>query len=115
LVRFKKLFLLTTQDVVVDDLINLHSHANQQGLKLSLNDFLVRATALAVRSVPDINVAWINDQVKGNVSIDISVATSTKDGVQFAISTKADKKGLGLITEDLKVTNFNVLHCNHGD
>ncbi|MEO8519855.1 MAG: pyruvate dehydrogenase complex dihydrolipoamide acetyltransferase [Acidobacteriota bacterium] len=72
-------------------------------LRLSINDFVIRATALALRQVPDANVAWTDEGMQIFDAADISVAVVTEaGGLMTPIVRAADKKGLATISAEAK-------------
>ncbi|KAF9140808.1 pyruvate dehydrogenase complex dihydrolipoamide acetyltransferase component (E2) [Mortierella sp. GBA39] len=76
--------------------------ASEDKYKLSVNDFIVKASALALRAVPEANSAWMNDSIRQYHSSDICVATSTPTGLITPIVANADKKGLSAISNQVK-------------
>ena len=61
-------------------------------LKLSPNDFVIKASALALREVPEVNSSWMDTFIRRNHNIDISVAVSTDGGLITPIVFGADVK-----------------------
>ncbi|KAG0291647.1 pyruvate dehydrogenase complex dihydrolipoamide acetyltransferase component (E2) [Linnemannia gamsii] len=76
--------------------------ASEDKYKLSVNDFIVKASALALKAVPEANSAWMNDSIRQYHSSDICVATSTPTGLITPIVANADKKGLSTISNQVK-------------
>jgi len=68
----------------------------------SINDFVVKACALALLKVPNVNVHVENDTVKANKAVDISVAVATPGGLITPIIDGADKKNLYEISFKMK-------------
>jgi pyruvate dehydrogenase E2 component (dihydrolipoamide acetyltransferase) len=93
-----------TIDCVLDDLLKLRKDINEKGgdYKVSVNDFVIKACALALRKVPQANASWTEDAVRLYDNVDISVAVSTPDGLITPIVRNADKKGLGAISNEVK-------------
>ncbi|MCC7022297.1 MAG: 2-oxo acid dehydrogenase subunit E2 [Thermomicrobiales bacterium] len=72
--------------------------------KVSFNDLIVKATALALRDFPNLNASIENDQLVEHPNIDINVAVAIEDGLIAPFIPDADEKGLGTIarmTKDL--------------
>jgi len=70
------------------------------GLKLSINDFAIRATALALRSVPEANASWTDSAARRYRRIDLAFAVATEAGLVAPVVRNADRKGLAeLATE----------------
>ncbi|TAL03901.1 MAG: pyruvate dehydrogenase complex dihydrolipoamide acetyltransferase [Rhodospirillaceae bacterium] len=94
-----------TIDCLIDDLMRLRAELNGRegaGYKLSVNDFIIRASALAMRKVPTVNASWTDDSVLFYDDVDISVAVATPDGLITPIIRKADTKGLAAISNEMK-------------
>lgn len=71
-------------------------------LKLTVNDFIVKAAALALMKVPEVNSAWMGDRVRRYKSVDMSIAVQTEHGLMVPIVRAADRKGLAAISADVK-------------
>lgn len=82
--------------------LNVESPQGDGGFKLTINDFIIKACALALRDVPEVNARWTEDSVLPYNDVDISVAVSTKDGLITPIVQKADTKGLAVISREIK-------------
>jgi pyruvate dehydrogenase E2 component (dihydrolipoamide acetyltransferase) len=70
--------------------------------KISVNDFVIRASALAMRKVPTVNASWADDSVMFYDEVDISNAVATPEGLITPIIRKADTKGLAAISAEMK-------------
>ena len=96
-----------TVDCELDNLMNMRADLNKRspngdlGYKISINDFLIRAVALTIRRVPEVNAAWSEEAILQYEDIDISVAVSTNDGLITPIVRKADQKGLSEISIEM--------------
>ena len=89
-------------DCRMDALLALRAQANQGGaVKLSVNDFIVRAAALALREVPEVNVSWHEDAIEYHAGADISVAVATDGGLVTPIVRDADVKSLSAIAGEI--------------
>lgn len=64
-------------------------------LKLSPNDFIIKAAALALRKVPGANSSWMETFIRQNHNVDISVAVATDGGLITPIVFGADTKVQG--------------------
>jgi len=95
-----------TQEVNVDALMKLRAELNSrtaaEGIKLSVNDFIVKAAALACRKVPAANSSWQDSVVRQFNYVDMSVAVSTDAGLLTPIVKDADIKGLAAISAETK-------------
>ena len=70
--------------------------------KLSVNDFVIRASAAALRKVPAANAAWSDEGVVMFDAVDISVAVAIPGGLITPIIRNADGKGLASISNEMK-------------
>jgi pyruvate dehydrogenase E2 component (dihydrolipoamide acetyltransferase) len=94
-----------TVDCVIDDLLRLRGELNGRpgaDYKLSVNDFVIKASALALRKVPSANATWTDEAVRLYENVDISVAVATPEGLITPIVRKADTKGLAAISGEMK-------------
>jgi len=94
-----------TIDCVIDDLMKLRAELNSRegaNYKISVNDFVIRASALAMRKVPTVNASWTDDSILFYEDVDISVAVATPEGLITPIIKKADTKGLAAISNEMK-------------
>nr|XP_006825400.1 PREDICTED: dihydrolipoyllysine-residue acetyltransferase component of pyruvate dehydrogenase complex, mitochondrial-like [Saccoglossus kowalevskii] len=95
-----------TVDIRVDDLLQLRKDLNKEvepdGIKLSVNDFIVKASALACLKIPEANSAWQDTFIRQFQSVDVNVAVSTDRGLITPIVFNADGKGISTINQDIK-------------
>ncbi|XP_055944924.1 dihydrolipoyllysine-residue acetyltransferase component of pyruvate dehydrogenase complex, mitochondrial-like [Argiope bruennichi] len=93
-------------DVQMDRILRLRADLNdmlkKDGVKLSVNDFIVKAAALACKKVPEVNSSWMDTFIRQYNSVDVSVAVSTDAGLITPIVFRADAKGLSTISSDTK-------------
>lgn len=69
-------------DCEIDKLMSTRKELNKlEDVKISVNDFVVRASALALRDCPEANARWYDDKVRMFKNADISVAVSTDGGL----------------------------------
>ena len=95
-------FYLTIESKV-DKLLQLRKKINENfGTKISINDILVKALALAQLQNPLTNVSWVEGHVIKYSSIDVSIAVALKEGLITPIVKNADKKGLIEISKEIK-------------
>ena len=89
-------------DALLDLRKQLNARASDDGVKLSVNDLVIKAVALALRRVPGANAGWTDDAVLLFDRVDVSVAVSTDEGLITPIIKEADKKGLATISAEMK-------------
>lgn len=85
-------------DINMDETIKIREELNklekENGVKISINDFVMRATALASRDFPDTNVTWGDKALKKYTYVDLAMAVATEKGLITPIIFRADTKGL---------------------
>ncbi|TCP33374.1 pyruvate dehydrogenase complex dihydrolipoamide acetyltransferase [Sphingomonas sp. BK235] len=95
-----------TVDVELDKLLKLRGELNagleSRGVKLSVNDLLIKALAVALIQVPKCNVMFTPDQLVSFGRADISVAVSTPEGLITPVITEADTASLSSISTRMK-------------
>lgn len=72
----------------------LNAHEKDNGVKISINDFIMKATALASRDYPDVNVQWHETAIRKFKYVDLAMAVATDKGLITPIIFRADTKGL---------------------
>jgi pyruvate dehydrogenase E2 component (dihydrolipoamide acetyltransferase) len=94
-----------TQEVFVDKMISLRSELATVGLKVSVNDFIMRASALALREHPNVNAGFnsVTNSIIRFKTIDIAVAVSIESGLITPIIRHADYKNLGQLSQEIKI------------
>ncbi len=98
-----------TMDCQIDKLLALRKELNgrkaaegDHGYKLSVNDFVMRAMALAMKKVPAANASWTETSVRVFHSVDISVAVAIPNGLITPVIRGAEGKGLAEISNEMK-------------
>ncbi len=88
-------------DALLDARIKLNEAA-KDSYKLSINDFIIKALALAMQNVPDVNASWQGDTTRYFINSDIAIAVATPTGLITPIIRSAEKKGLVQISNEMK-------------
>jgi pyruvate dehydrogenase E2 component (dihydrolipoamide acetyltransferase) len=95
-----------TVDIQLDKLLKLRSELNAgleaRGIKLSVNDLLIKALAAALMEIPECNVSFAGDKLLKYKRADISVAVSIPGGLITPIIFEADTKPLSRIATEMK-------------
>ncbi len=92
-----------TAEATMDRLLDLREQTNEaMGIKVSVNDLVVKALAVALRRVPDANVSWTADGIVRHGRVDIGVAVSITDGLITPVIRNADQKGVGAISTEIR-------------
>ena len=90
-------------DCTIDELLKVRKELNGKSeTRISVNDFVIRAAALALRQVPAANASWSDDAIILWERVDISVAVALDDGLITPIVKSADQKGLAQIAQEAK-------------
>ncbi|CAL9007667.1 unnamed protein product [Prunus brigantina] len=97
--------LYLSSDVILDPLLSLRKDLKERhNVKVSVNDIVIKAVAVALRNVPEANAYW--DAEKGEVflcdSVDISIAVATEKGLMTPIVRNADQKTISVISSEVK-------------
>jgi pyruvate dehydrogenase E2 component (dihydrolipoamide acetyltransferase) len=92
-----------TIEIDMDNAIASRTAINASGdVKISYNDFVVKACAMALRKHPVINSSWLGDKIRTNHHVHIGVAISVEDGLLVPVVRFADQKGLHQISAEVK-------------
>jgi pyruvate dehydrogenase E2 component (dihydrolipoamide acetyltransferase) len=89
-------------DCTIDDLLKIRASLSAKAQHISINDFVIRAAALALRQVPAANASWSEDAILLWERADIAVAVALDDGLITPIVKGADQKGLAQIAAEMK-------------
>ena len=93
-----------TVDCEIDALLEARREINRrapEGVKVSVNDFVVKALAAALCRVPDANAAWTEDGLLRFRRVDVSVAVAVPDGLVTPVVRGAESKGLAAISAEM--------------
>lgn len=92
--------------VNMDEAMEFRMKANKgldaQGIKLSVNDLIIKASALALRDFPAVNASFLESGMAFYNNVDVSVAVSTESGLITPIVKNADAKTLSTISIEMK-------------
>ncbi|MEM6856237.1 MAG: 2-oxo acid dehydrogenase subunit E2 [Pseudomonadota bacterium] len=96
-----------TMDIRLDPLLALRKDLNEalepDGIKLSVNDLLIKALARALIRVPACNVSFHGDVMRHYTRADVSVAVAAPSGLITPVITEAETKSLAVISSEMKV------------
>jgi pyruvate dehydrogenase E2 component (dihydrolipoamide acetyltransferase) len=94
------------RDIQLDALMAFRSQLNKQleprGIKLSVNDFIIKACALALQQVPDANAVWAGDKVFKLKPSDVAVAVAIEGGLFTPVLKDAEMKSLSALSAEMK-------------
>jgi pyruvate dehydrogenase E2 component (dihydrolipoamide acetyltransferase) len=94
-----------TIECVIDHLLEQRKELNEKAAgayKLSVNDFVIKAAAMALKAYPAANVSWTDAAILQYQHADISVAVATPNGLITPIIKAAEEKGMKQISEEMK-------------
>nr|CAB3264748.1 pyruvate dehydrogenase protein X component-like [Phallusia mammillata] len=89
-------------DCCLDKILKLRKELRQDGIKVSVNDFIIKAAAVSLRQNPEVNCVWNGQEVKTATKADVSVAVATDGGLITPIVKDAGSKGLTEISEEVR-------------
>ncbi|MFV0493211.1 MAG: pyruvate dehydrogenase complex dihydrolipoamide acetyltransferase [Pseudorhodobacter sp.] len=94
------------RDVEIDALLAFRATLNKQlesrGVKLSVNDFIIKACANALQAVPDANAVWAGDRILKMKPSDVAVAVAIEGGLFTPVLRDADSKSLSTLSAEMK-------------
>jgi len=94
------------RDIRLDPLLKFRGELNAQlesrGVKLSVNDFIIKACALALQAVPAANAVWAGDRVLQLKPSDVAVAVAIEGGLFTPVLKDADAKSLSTLSTEMK-------------
>ncbi len=92
-----------TISIDMDNAIAARKSMNSQdGVKVSFNDMVVKAVAMALRKHPTVNSSWLGDVIRTNHHVNIGVAVAVEDGLLVPVVRFADNKGLMEIGNEVR-------------
>ncbi|MEL6452014.1 MAG: pyruvate dehydrogenase complex dihydrolipoamide acetyltransferase [Pseudomonadota bacterium] len=94
------------RDIKLDALLEFRGTLNGQladrGIKLSVNDFIIKACALALQTVPDANAVWAGDKILKLTPSDVAVAVAIEGGLFTPVLQDAHQKSLSALSAEMK-------------
>ncbi|WP_170396186.1 pyruvate dehydrogenase complex dihydrolipoamide acetyltransferase [Ruegeria arenilitoris] len=94
------------RDIKLDALLKFRGQLNKQlegrGVKLSVNDFIIKAVANALQQVPQCNAVWAEDRVLQLKPSDVAVAVAIEGGLFTPVLQDADTKSLSALSTEMK-------------
>ena len=94
------------KDIELDALMKFRAQLNKtlepRGIKLSVNDFIIKACALALQQVPDANAVWAGDKMLKMKASDVAVAVAIEGGLFTPVLQDAEMKSLSALSAEMK-------------
>jgi pyruvate dehydrogenase E2 component (dihydrolipoamide acetyltransferase) len=92
-----------TMEITMDKAMELRGKINEVSpVKISFNDMVIKAAALALKQHPAVNSAWLGDKIRKYNYVNIGVAVAVDEGLLVPVVRDADKKTLSLIASEVK-------------
>ncbi|WP_299360239.1 pyruvate dehydrogenase complex dihydrolipoamide acetyltransferase [uncultured Paracoccus sp.] len=89
-------------DALMEFRATLNAQLQSRNVKLSVNDFIIKACALALQQVPDANAVWAGDRIIKLKPSDVAVAVAVEGGLFTPVLKDADKKTLSTLSAEMK-------------
>ncbi|MFT7190335.1 MAG: pyruvate dehydrogenase E2 component (dihydrolipoamide acetyltransferase), partial [Dinoroseobacter sp.] len=94
------------RDIELDALMKFRAQLNKtlepRGIKLSVNDFIIKACALALQQYPDANAVWAGDRMIKMKASDVAVAVAIEGGLFTPVLQDAEMKSLSALSAQMK-------------
>ncbi|MES2733093.1 MAG: pyruvate dehydrogenase complex dihydrolipoamide acetyltransferase [Bacteroidota bacterium] len=101
--KFSAPHFYLTMEIAMDKAIEVRNSLNEYSpVKISFNDLVVKATALALKQHPKINSSWLGDKIRQNHHIHIGVAIAVEEGLLVPVVRFADNKSISSISAEVK-------------
>ncbi len=92
-----------TMEIVMDKAMAIRPQMNAVSpAKISFNDMVIKACAIALKKHPDVNSAWLGDKIRKYDYVNIGVAVAIEDGLLVPVIRDADKKNMSTISAEVK-------------
>jgi pyruvate dehydrogenase E2 component (dihydrolipoamide acetyltransferase) len=94
------------RSVSLDKLLMIRAEMNDgladKGIKISVNDFIIKASSLALQDIPQANVVWAHDRILQMKSSDVAVAVSVEGGLYTPILFDSENKSISSLSSETK-------------
>lgn len=102
-IKFSAIEIFLTMEINMDKAIAARNSINEVApVKVSFNDMVIKAVAVALRSHPKINSSWLGDKIRYNHHVNIGVAVAVDEGLVVPVIRFADSLGLAQISSLVK-------------
>lgn len=101
--KFSAPHFYLTVEINMDKAIEARKQINESGdVRISFNDFVVKACAMALVKHPEINSSWFGDKITVHEAVNIGVAVAVEDGLLVPVINNADKKTMSYINHEVR-------------
>jgi pyruvate dehydrogenase E2 component (dihydrolipoamide acetyltransferase) len=102
--KFTSPHFYLTMEINMNKVVELRNQLNEVAapVKISFNDLVVKAVAVALRKHPAINSSWLGDKIRYNKQVNIGVAVAVEDGLLVPVIRHADMKTLSQINFEVR-------------
>lgn len=101
--KFSAPHFYLTMEIDMDKVVEMRPRLNELSpVKISFNDIVIKAAAVALRQHPAINASWLGDKIRYHKHIHIGVAVAVEDGLLVPVIRHADMKSLSQINQEVK-------------
>ena len=94
------------RSVSLDKLLMIRAEMNDgladKGIKISVNDFIIKASSLALQDIPKANVVWAHDRILQMKSSDVAVAVSVEGGLYTPVLFDSENKSISSLSSEIK-------------
>ena len=94
------------RSISLDKLLMIRAEMNDgladKGIKISVNDFIIKASSLALQDIPKANVVWAHDRILQMKSSDVAVAVSVEGGLYTPILFDSENKSISSLSSEIK-------------
>jgi pyruvate dehydrogenase E2 component (dihydrolipoamide acetyltransferase) len=102
--KFSAPHFYLTMKINMDRTSEARKQINEQtGQKISINEFVIKACAVALKSHPAVNSSWLGDKIRVNKDINIGVAVAVDEGLLVPVLFGADRMGLGEMNQQIGI------------
>lgn len=91
-----------TVEINMDRAIDARNDLKAREVRVSFNDFVVKACAMALRKHPSINSSWMGDTIRVHQDINVGVAVAVPDGLLVPVINNADQKSMTYINQEVR-------------
>lgn len=101
--KFSAPHFYLTMEIDMDNAVQARKDINETSeVRISFNDLVVKAAAVALRKHPAINSSWLGDKITYHQDINVGVAVAVPDGLLVPVVRDTDLKSLSMINQEVK-------------